>query len=90
MSSLTLDQVRAEADALGIKYHHRAGIEKIQGLINEALLARSQGDVVTEAPEGARDISEPGERWLPPARDPPPPCIVECEPARYSVPKPDC
>ena len=65
MSSLTLDQVRAEADALGIKYHHRAGVEKIQGLINEALVSRaSGGEVTTEAPANARDISEPGERWL--------------------------
>jgi hypothetical protein len=32
-----LTQVRAEADKLGVKYHHRAGVAKIQGLIDNHL-----------------------------------------------------
>jgi hypothetical protein len=31
----TLEEVRAEADALGIEYHHRAGVKTIQSLIDD-------------------------------------------------------
>lgn len=37
-TSEKLSTIRAEADKLGVKYHHRAGVDKIQGLINQHLI----------------------------------------------------
>ena len=33
----TLEDLRAQCDALGIKYHHRAGIDKLAALIEQAV-----------------------------------------------------
>jgi len=40
MTDVKLDHVRKQADALGVKYHHRAGIAKIQAAIDHQLVAQ--------------------------------------------------
>ena len=44
-----LKDIRAKADALGVKYHHRAGVEKIKALINEHLVAENATSVAEDA-----------------------------------------
>lgn len=55
---MKLQHVRAQADMLGITYHHRAGIEKIQTLIDEHLLAQNQ-DLIPEPAQEASIRKEP-------------------------------
>lgn len=64
----TIEEVRAQADELGIKYHHRAGVEKIQGLINEHLVKQATNPAVSEQLVQTTNTTEkpkigvPGER----------------------------
>jgi hypothetical protein len=45
-----LQHIRAQADMLGVKYHHRAGVPKIQELIDAHLEAQNKSEVtVTSA-----------------------------------------
>lgn len=46
----TIQEVRSQADALGISYHHRAGIAKIQGLIDA-----HAPEVEVQVPQKIRD-----------------------------------
>jgi hypothetical protein len=55
---LKLQHVRAQADMLGVKYHHRAGIEKIQILIDEHLIAQNS-ELIPEPAAEASIRSEP-------------------------------
>jgi len=42
---LKLQHIRAQADMLGVKYHHRAGIVKIQQLIDDHLIAQNNSSI---------------------------------------------
>jgi hypothetical protein len=58
-----LAHVRAQADRLGIKYHHRAGISKIQETINQHFAAENKAEGFPEEhfPESvAKDTTGPG------------------------------
>ena len=53
MKDSKLDHIRAQADALGIKYHHKAGVEKIRKAIDlhlEAEMAQNQEAAATLKP----------------------------------------
>ena len=52
---LKLQHIQAQADMLGVKYHHRAGIEKIQQLIDDHLMAQNTGE--NELPDPAAEAS---------------------------------
>ena len=43
MTDLKLQHIRAQADELGVSYHHKAGVEKIQTAINAHLEATQNG-----------------------------------------------
>lgn len=55
---LKLQHIRAQADMLGVTYHHRAGVEKIQQLIDDHLTAQNN-DVIPEPAAEASVRSEP-------------------------------
>jgi hypothetical protein len=55
---LKLQHIRAQADMLGVKYHHRAGIEKIQVLIDEHLIAQNK-ELIPEPAAEASIRAEP-------------------------------
>ena len=60
MSNVDIEQLKREADAIGAKYHHRAGAEKIQAAIEArqaeiALQAAEQGDEPEPAPQPAEE-----------------------------------
>jgi hypothetical protein len=48
ITPLDIDDVRAQADQLGVKYHHRAGAAKIQAAIDAYLDAQSADDDSTD------------------------------------------
>jgi hypothetical protein len=50
---MKLQHIRAQADMLGVTYHHRAGIAKIQQLIDDHLIAQN----TTEIPEPGAEAS---------------------------------
>lgn len=48
-----LQHVRAQADMLGVKYHHRAGVPKIQELIDAHLEAQNNPETLSTLVEAA-------------------------------------
>ena len=56
---LKLQHIRAQADMLGVKYHHRAGIEKIQQLIDDHLMAQNAELAIPDPAAEASIRSEP-------------------------------
>lgn len=56
-----LERVRAEADRLGVSYHHRAGVEKIKGLIN-AHIVEQQANQGMPAAAAALEATEETQR----------------------------
>lgn len=77
--TVSLEAVQAQADALGINYHHRAGAEKIAGLVAQHLTA-NPADALKLVPQG--EISEPEaqdtpKEWTGPSRAAGDPCPVE-------------
>lgn len=57
MSTVDIKTVKAQADKLGITYHHRAGAEKIAGLI-AAHLSENPADAIKLAPEPEPQVVE--------------------------------
>jgi len=55
---LKLQHIRAQADMLGVKYHHRAGIAKIQKLIDDHLQEQNK-NLIPEPSAEASIRSEP-------------------------------
>lgn len=51
ITPLDIDEVRARANELGVKYHHRAGAAKIQEAIDAFLNAQTADDSVEETPQ---------------------------------------
>jgi hypothetical protein len=52
-NTLKLQHVRAQAEMLGVKHHHRAGIAKIQQLIDDHLIAQNSELIPEPAAEAA-------------------------------------
>lgn len=44
-----LEKIRSQADSLGISYHHRAGVDKIKGLIDSHLVTQMDSKASTPA-----------------------------------------
>jgi len=55
---LKLQHIRAQADMLGVKYHHRAGVATIQKLIDDHLIAQNK-ELIPEPAAEASVRSEP-------------------------------
>lgn len=55
MSDTQLDNLKAQADSLGVKYHHKAGAAKIQALIDAHQQSAHNQD--TEDPAGVQPIA---------------------------------
>jgi hypothetical protein len=63
IANQSLNIIRAQADALGITYHHRAGIEKIQGLIDVHLTA--ENELEAEKVEATKTFKMPNKPVIP-------------------------
>jgi hypothetical protein len=62
MTTVTLDTVRNQADKLGIEYHHRAGADKIAGMVANHLAMHPQDAlklVPSATEEDVRGVQQP-------------------------------
>lgn len=81
--TLNIETVRAQADKLGISYHHRAGAEKIAGLVaahlasNPADAVKLAGDAVPAAEEAAPAVRD--DQPLRSKGDPAPPHLTRAQ-----------
>jgi hypothetical protein len=81
--TLNIETVRVQADALGISYHHRAGAEKIAGLVaahlaaNPADALKLAGDVVPTVKEATSEVKK--DQPLRSNGDPAPPHLTRAQ-----------
>jgi len=54
----TLDELKAEADGLGIKYHPKTGAKKLAGLIEEHYVKLESADIVQEVEDTDKDVED--------------------------------